>query len=171
MSNASRLPLVLTLSALPVYGFAQDAVPVGEGDSSSFQAPSAAEVPAQAPAQESSDTIAVQGNQEAPEPTGQSSGGVRNRLIEEVVVTAQKREENLQNVPISVSAFSEAALDAKGIDDPKALAQSTPGVYYGQTVNFAIIYIRGVGSDAFLPEIGRAVQQECRDRSRMPSSA
>ena len=152
MSNASRLPLVLTLSALPVYGFAQDAVPVGDGDSSSFQAPSAAEVPAQAPAQESSDTIAVQGNQEAPEPTGQSSGGVRNRLIEEVVVTAQKREENLQNVPISVSAFSEAALDAKGIDDPKALAQSTPGVYYGQTVNFAIIYIRGVGSDAFLPD-------------------
>ena len=31
--------------------------------------------------------------------------------IEELVVTAQKREQNLQDVPIAVSAFSEAALD------------------------------------------------------------
>lgn len=76
----------------------------------------------------------------------------KNRLVEEIVVTAQKREENIQNVPISISAFSAAALDAKGIDDAKGLAQATPGVYYGQTVNFAIIYIRGVGSDAFLPD-------------------
>lgn len=76
----------------------------------------------------------------------------KNRLLEEIIVTAEKREENIQTVPISISAFSAAALDAKGIDDPKALAQSTPGVYYGQTVNFAIIYIRGVGSDAFLPD-------------------
>ena len=32
--------------------------------------------------------------------------------IEEIVVTAQRREENLQNVPISVSAFSGAQLKA-----------------------------------------------------------
>eukprot|EP00456_Euglypha_rotunda_P083939 TRINITY_DN8380_c0_g1_i8.p1 TRINITY_DN8380_c0_g1~~TRINITY_DN8380_c0_g1_i8.p1 ORF type:complete len:601 (+),score=152.60 TRINITY_DN8380_c0_g1_i8:154-1956(+) len=157
MSNASRLPLVLTLSALPVYGFAQDAVPVGEGDSSSLQAPAAVDsadtqAPVEAPAPESAEAIAIQSPEEAPEALEQSSGGARNRLVEEVVVTAQKREERLQDVPISISAFSAAALDAKGIDDPKSLAQSTPGVYYGQTVNFAIIYIRGVGSDAFLPD-------------------
>ncbi|GAB3378714.1 TonB-dependent receptor [Spongiibacter taiwanensis] len=75
-----------------------------------------------------------------------------NRLIEEVVVMAQKRTENAQDVPIALAAFSADALDAKGIDDPKALAQFTPGMYYGQTVNFAVIYIRGVGSDAFLPD-------------------
>lgn len=161
MSNASRLPLILTLSALPVYGFAQDAVPVGEGEPSSLQAPSAAddtnaqaaaEASPPATAREVPETIAVQGPESEPEALEQSSGGARNRLVEEVVVTAQKREERLQDVPISISAFSAAALDAKGIDDPKSLAQSTPGVYYGQTVNFAIIYIRGVGSDAFLPD-------------------
>lgn len=76
----------------------------------------------------------------------------RNRLTEEIVVTAQKREENIQDVPISISAFSGAALDAKGIGDPKTLAQSIPGVTYGETVNFSIIYVRGVGTDAFLPD-------------------
>ena len=76
----------------------------------------------------------------------------KNRLIEEVVVMAQKRAEDAQDVPISLSAFSEQKLDAMGIDDPKDLAQFTPGMYYGQTVNFAVIYIRGVGSDAFLPD-------------------
>lgn len=75
-----------------------------------------------------------------------------NRLIEEVVVMAQKRTENAQDVPIALSAFTADAMDAKGIDDPKDLAQFTPGMYYGQTVNFAVIYIRGVGSDAFLPD-------------------
>ncbi|MGI0135287.1 MAG: TonB-dependent receptor plug domain-containing protein, partial [Candidatus Micrarchaeaceae archaeon] len=76
----------------------------------------------------------------------------RNPLIEEIVVTAEKRQENLEDVPISVAAFSGAALKAEGITEPKDLAQSISGVYYGQTVNFAIIYIRGVGTDAFLPD-------------------
>src|SRR3546814_14444386 len=71
-----------------------------------------------------------------------------NRLIGEVVVTAQKREENIQKVPISITAFSADALDAKGVTDAKGLAQATPGMYYGQTVNFAVISIRGVGSEA-----------------------
>lgn len=38
-----------------------------------------------------------------------------NRMLEEVVVTAQKREQNLQDVPISISAFSAEKLDAMGI--------------------------------------------------------
>ena len=75
-----------------------------------------------------------------------------SRLLEEVIVVAQKREEDKQGVPIALSAFTNQALDAMGIDDPKDLAQFTPGMYYGQTVNFAVIYIRGVGSDAFLPD-------------------
>ena len=75
-----------------------------------------------------------------------------NRLMEEVIVVAQKRSENAQDVPIALAAFSNEKLDAMGIDDAKDLAQFTPGMYYGQTVNFAVIYIRGVGSDAFLPD-------------------
>jgi len=45
----------------------------------------------------------------------------QNRMLEEVVVTAQKRAENNQYVPISVTAFSEDTLDALGITDPQEL--------------------------------------------------
>jgi iron complex outermembrane recepter protein len=98
------------------------------------------------------DTIPVEsaGEPEAPEAAIRPAS--RSRLVEEIVVTAQKREENIQDVPISISAFSGDALDAKGINDPKSLAQSIPGVTYGETVNFSIIYVRGVGTDAFLPD-------------------
>ncbi|WP_051361697.1 TonB-dependent receptor [Solimonas soli] len=96
------------------------------------------------------DTVAV--GDEPPAPVQVEKPGATNRLTAEVIVTAQKRKENIQDVPISITAFSADALDAKGIGDPKALAQATPGMYYGQTVNFAVIYIRGVGSDAFLPD-------------------
>jgi outer membrane receptor protein involved in Fe transport len=94
------------------------------------------------------DTIPVpeQEEAEAVEPAAPARG--RSRLVEEIVVTAQKREEDIQDVPISISAFTGESLDAKGITDPKTLAQSIPGVTYGETVNFSIIYVRGVGTDA-----------------------
>ena len=41
----------------------------------------------------------------------------KSRMLEEVVVTAQKREESIQDVPISIQAFSGAQLDAMGIED------------------------------------------------------
>lgn len=74
----------------------------------------------------------------------------KNRLIEEVLVTAQKREENLQDVPVSVSAFSGELLSAMGVDDPTDLQAITPGLTYNSATGFAIVYLRGVGSDAFL---------------------
>jgi len=132
-----------------------------ESDASLDAAPVAAEADAGAAAPEATadaggepqpypDTIQVA---DEPPPVPEDTPlGPQNRLTAEVIVTAQKREENMQRVPISISAFSADALDAKGITDPKALAQATPGMYYGQTVNFAVIYIRGVGSDAFLPD-------------------
>lgn len=73
-----------------------------------------------------------------------------NRLIEEIVVTAQKREENLQDVPIAIQAFSADLLDAKGIDEAKDLQSVTPGLTYSQAVTFSIIYLRGIGTDAFI---------------------
>jgi len=74
----------------------------------------------------------------------------KNRLIEEVVVTAQKRAENVQDVPISVTALSGEMLEAMGVDDPTDLQAVTPGLTYGSATGFAIVYLRGVGSDAFL---------------------
>lgn len=80
-----------------------------------------------------------------------------SRMIEEIIVTAQKREENLQDVPISVSAFSAGQLDARGIEDPKALQLATPGLQYNLVASYTIIYIRGVGTDAFIPSADASV--------------
>ncbi|MEE2878053.1 MAG: TonB-dependent receptor, partial [Pseudomonadota bacterium] len=79
------------------------------------------------------------------------------RFIEEIVVTAQKREESLQDVPISVQAFSADALDARGIEEPKALQLVTPGMQYNIIAGYTIIFIRGVGTDAFIPSADASV--------------
>ena len=71
-------------------------------------------------------------------------------LIEEVVVTAQKREQDAQSVGISVSAFSGEQLNALGVADAADLANITAGVSinmeYGTAPTFTI---RGVSVNDF----------------------
>ena len=50
------------------------------------------------------------------------------RQLDEIVVTAQKREESLQNLSLAVSAFTAQILDAKGITNATELARSTPSM-------------------------------------------
>ena len=69
--------------------------------------------------------------------------------IEEIVVTAQKREQNLQKVPISVTAVSGDALEAQGITDVSSFAQATSGLQLGQgTAGVVVPFLRGVGTSA-----------------------
>src|ERR1700730_4961773 len=65
--------------------------------------------------------------------------------LEEIVVTATRREENISRVPISITAFSQDMLDQKGIKDFGDVARFTPGVAFdaGQTNQ---ISIRGISS-------------------------
>ena len=74
-----------------------------------------------------------------------------SRLIEEVIVTAQKREENSQDVPIMISAFSGEKLDALGVENTADLQKITPGLTFTYTYGYTVTYMRGVGTDAFLP--------------------
>lgn len=88
---------------------------------------------------------------ELPEERKQVAGGPlpsRSRLVEEIVVTAQKREESLQDVPISVQAFSGEKLDALGITDQTDLQRITPGLNVSEQVSYTITFLRGVGTDA-----------------------
>jgi outer membrane receptor protein involved in Fe transport len=68
-------------------------------------------------------------------------------VIEEIVVTAQKREEALQDVPIAVSAFTQDTLEAQGIEGGPDLQLSVPNVSFSKG-NFTgyNFQIRGVGS-------------------------
>jgi outer membrane receptor protein involved in Fe transport len=68
-------------------------------------------------------------------------------MIEEVVVTAQKRAESIQDVPISVSAFDAGALDKYQIDTFSDLQFNVPNVSFSKT-NFSgnNFQIRGIGT-------------------------
>jgi iron complex outermembrane receptor protein len=50
--------------------------------------------------------------------------------LSEVVVTATRREERLQDVPISVTAFSQEKLDAQGLHNIDDLTRLSPGIAF-----------------------------------------
>jgi iron complex outermembrane receptor protein len=72
--------------------------------------------------------------------------------LEEIVVTARKREESLQDTPISVMAFTSADLEARGAVDFSDLGEFTPNVTFDYTSaiaagnSAAIVMIRGIGA-------------------------
>lgn len=68
--------------------------------------------------------------------------------IEEITVTAQRRAESLQTVPIAVTAFDASALEAKQIDTFSDLQFNTPNVNFTKT-NFtgSSFQIRGIGAN------------------------
>ncbi|WP_114392382.1 TonB-dependent receptor [Oleisolibacter albus] len=81
--------------------------------------------------------------------------------MDEIVVTARRRSETLQDVPVSVSAFTAEALDLKGSPDITALQQSTPNLtmQVARGSNSTLIaFIRGVGQQdplwGFEPGVG-----------------
>lgn len=66
--------------------------------------------------------------------------------LEEVIVTAQKRSESLQDVPISVQALAGDALDTAGISDTLDLQLVTPGFVVSNTGPASQLYLRGIGN-------------------------
>ena len=73
--------------------------------------------------------------------------GANPTVLEEVVVTAEKRTTNLQNTAMSVSAISGDELALRQIDDIESLALSAPNLNFGETTGNARIAIRGIGFD------------------------
>src|ERR1022692_4206014 len=66
--------------------------------------------------------------------------------LPEIVVTAQKRVEDLQRVPISVSVFDTESFDRLSIQDLSEVANRTPGVDYQVTGPKNLLSIRGIYS-------------------------
>ena len=69
--------------------------------------------------------------------------------VEDIIVTAQKREESIQSVPISVSAFSAEKLDDMKIEGGSELLRAIPNVSFSKS-NFSMynFSIRGIGTKA-----------------------
>ena len=79
--------------------------------------------------------------------------------LEEIVVTAQRRESNLQDVPVAVSAFSSEALAAAGVTRIENLANAVPNVFIntGTSIRATIISVRGISSNPNNPGVDPAV--------------
>ena len=76
------------------------------------------------------------------------SGSMAQAVLEEVIVTAQKRAQSIQEVPISITAFSGEYLEDKGIQKIAGVAQLTPNFNIaGSTQPAGVrIQIRGIGA-------------------------
>lgn len=75
-----------------------------------------------------------------------SSGGDQSKVIAQVVVTAQKREERLIDVPVSVVAMSSDELEKRRIADVDDLAFAVPGLSIESTGWQRRIQLRGIGN-------------------------
>jgi iron complex outermembrane recepter protein len=66
------------------------------------------------------------------------------QMLEEVLVTAQKREQTLKDVPISISAVSGKTLENRSIDDLASLSSSIPNFFISENQIDSTLSIRGV---------------------------
>jgi len=92
--------------------------------------------------------------------SAQARDGARSGALEEIVVTARKREERLQDIPLSISAFSAADIEEAGFQDLGDIALQTAGVNYDARANFGTagrlnsnIRIRGAQVNSSLPHL------------------
>lgn len=67
------------------------------------------------------------------------------RIIEEIVVTAEKREGTLQSTPIAITAIGQQEIEARGIQDMSEVQYIAPNLTFNQTGPTGFITMRGVG--------------------------
>ncbi len=80
-------------------------------------------------------------------------------MLEEVIVTAQKRSESLQDVPVAVTAFSADTIQEAGISDTSDLAVMTPSLHANSTASpfTTRLTIRGIGTSQTDPALEPSV--------------
>ncbi|MEJ2458514.1 MAG: TonB-dependent receptor plug domain-containing protein [Novosphingobium sp.] len=83
-----------------------------------------------------------------PDQDAPATGGPQ---LEEIIVTAQRTKQRLQDVPIAVSAVTAAGLESRGITNAYSLGNAVPGLQVTQTGTTTTPYLRGIGSNAANP--------------------
>ena len=105
----------------------------------------------------------------SPAPAAESSG------LEEIIVTAQRREENIQDVSIAIQALTAEGLARSGIADVSRLELISPGVTFARYGTDAKISLRGANSNnTFLdssPSVGVFVDGVYRPRASQQTRA
>lgn len=82
------------------------------------------------------------GDTQSPQPSGDSAV----EGIPEIIVTAQKRSEGINNVPIAISAYTGKALKDFGVTDTRDLSKLVPGFSFAESgLDNPVYTLRGVG--------------------------
>jgi iron complex outermembrane receptor protein len=71
-----------------------------------------------------------------------------NTQLQEIIVTAQRREQNLQDTPVAVSAFDGQSLLASGVSNIRDLAHVDPSLNIPRVAGVYLPFLRGVGNGA-----------------------
>ena len=95
--------------------------------------------------------------------------------IEEIVVTAQRREENVQDVPLSVSVLGAKEIRDRDLSDVTRLVQAVPGLRLGRSGSAIRPAIRGVYTEAVGvnsdPRVGFYIDEIYQSRPQQASAA
>ena len=93
--------------------------------------------------------VSAQTSTQTSTPAATQAAGAANQL-EEIIVTATRRSERLQDVPLSITAFSQEDLSTKGIVGYEGLAREVPGVVLNRpTANFNNFTARGIATNGY----------------------
>ncbi|MFQ5547358.1 MAG: TonB-dependent receptor [Woeseia sp.] len=89
-------------------------------------------------------SVAAQSQQQNP-----SIAAANSAVIEEIIVTAQRRDKSIQDVPISMTVFDHEDIEALKLINIAEVARYTPNVEWDRSflgaANFSAIFVRGVG--------------------------
>ncbi|MCF7980816.1 MAG: TonB-dependent receptor [Pseudomonadales bacterium] len=94
---------------------------------------------------------------------------VKGLALEEIVVTAQKREQNLQDVPVAIQAVLGEQMRASGIEKMETLAPTIPALHVSEAFGGDQIFLRGLGPGVnfgFEQAVGQVVDGFFYGRSR-----
>jgi iron complex outermembrane receptor protein len=93
--------------------------------------------------------------------------------LEEIIVTAQRREEKLQDVPVAITALSAGDIEARGIGSTRDVLPSIPNVTYDEsfTIGNSFVSVRGVAqinnADSPIAIVVDGVPQNSQKQLRM----
>ena len=80
------------------------------------------------------------------------TAAAEDEAIQDIVVTAQRRSERVQDIPVAISAFGGESIERAGIASLENIAPRVPSFYFG---SFGAarpqLYIRGIGTRSFDP--------------------
>lgn len=104
-----------------------------------------------------------------------STSAAEGTGIQDIVVTAQKRSENLQRVPATITALGSEALETRQINDVAGLQSQVPSLVVGEYYGTSLITLRGIStgvtSGAEDPSVATHINGIYQSRSRSVDSA